>query len=113
MRKREALLSAQPPAPALRLFMDDYAKERPFSDSDRPLELKNLHFVALVQNDDTSAVLLAGQVEVTGEPAAQERPTSSSLIPGPGIIQLGKSANMKKKVTDAAADRASTGVGPV
>ena len=56
-------------------YLDDYAKEYPFSDSDRPLELKNLHVVALVQNDDSGAVLQARQVEVTGEPAAKERQT--------------------------------------
>jgi hypothetical protein len=55
--------------------LDDYAKEHPFSDSDRPLELKNLRVVALVQNDDSGAVLQARQVEVTGEPAAKERQT--------------------------------------
>ena len=56
-------------------YLDDYAKEYPFSDSDRPLELKNLHVVALVQNDDRGAVLQARQVEVTGELAEQERQT--------------------------------------
>jgi hypothetical protein len=35
--------------------------------------LKNLHVVALVQNDDRGAVLQARQVEVTGELAEQER----------------------------------------
>jgi hypothetical protein len=56
-------------------YLDEYAKEHPFSDSDRPLELKNLHVVALVQNDDSGAVLQARQMEVTGEPAAKERQT--------------------------------------
>jgi len=56
-------------------YLDDYAKEHPFSDSDRPLEFKNLHVVALVQNDDTGAILQARQVEVTGERAAKERQT--------------------------------------
>jgi hypothetical protein len=56
-------------------YLDDYAKEYPFSDSDRPLELKNLRVVALIQNDDTGAVLQAKQVAVTGEPASEERQT--------------------------------------
>jgi hypothetical protein len=55
----------------LSAYLDDYAKEYPFSDSDRPLELKNLHVVALVQNDDTGAVLQAKQVAVTGEQTAR------------------------------------------
>ena len=59
----------------LSAYLEDYAKEHPFADSDRPLELKNLHVVALVQNDDSGAILQARQVEVTGEPAAKERQT--------------------------------------
>jgi hypothetical protein len=56
-------------------YLDDHAKENPFTDTDRPLELQNLRVVALVQNDDSGAVLQAKQVEVTGEPAVQERKT--------------------------------------
>jgi hypothetical protein len=59
----------------LSAYLEDYAKEHPFSDSDRPLDLKNLHVVALVQNDDSGAVLQARQVEVTGEPGAKESQT--------------------------------------
>jgi hypothetical protein len=59
----------------LSAYLDDYGKERPFADSDRPLELKNLHVVALVQNDESGVVLQARQVAVTGEPAAKERQT--------------------------------------
>jgi hypothetical protein len=59
----------------LSAYLDNYGKERPFADSDRPLELKNLHVVALVQNDDSGVILQARQVAVTSEPAAKERQT--------------------------------------
>ena len=52
----------------LKKYLDDYAaKGKPFPNQDRPLELKKLHVVAFIQNDDTKEVLQAVQVEVPGE----------------------------------------------
>ena len=51
----------------LNKYLDNYAKERPFSNPDRPLELKNLHVVALVQDDDSGEILQAAQVPVGGD----------------------------------------------
>ena len=52
----------------LKKYLDDYAaKGKPFPNQDRPLELKNLHVVAFIQNDDTKEVLQVVQVEVPGE----------------------------------------------
>src|SRR5262245_31462852 len=46
-------------------YLDDCAKnEGEFPKPDRPLELKNLRVVALVQDDDTNDVLQAAQVDV-------------------------------------------------
>jgi hypothetical protein len=46
-------------------YLDDFAKnEAEFPKPDRPLELKNLRVVALVQDDDSSEVLQAVQVDV-------------------------------------------------
>ena len=49
----------------LNQYLDDFAKnEDEFPKPDRPMSLKNLRIVALVQNDDTSEVLQAAQVEL-------------------------------------------------
>ena len=49
-------------------YLDNYAKnEAPFPNKDRPLELKKLRVVALVQNDKTREILNATQVEVGEE----------------------------------------------
>lgn len=46
-------------------YLDDYAKtEDPFPRSDRPLALRNLKLVALVQNDATKEILHAVQVDL-------------------------------------------------
>lgn len=45
-------------------YLDGYAKERPFPNPSRPLDLKKLAVVAFVQNDATKEVYQAVQVEV-------------------------------------------------
>ena len=52
----------------LKKYLDDYAgKGRAFPNADRPLELRDLHVVAFIQNDETNEVLQAVRVEVSGE----------------------------------------------
>ncbi|MDB5313161.1 MAG: hypothetical protein JWO38_7363 [Gemmataceae bacterium] len=51
-------------------YLDEYAKnERPFPYPARPLEMKNLKVIALVQNDKTSEILQAVQIEVEDKTA--------------------------------------------
>ena len=46
-------------------YLDDFAKnEAPFPRADRPLALRNLKLVALVQNDATKEILHAVQVDL-------------------------------------------------
>jgi hypothetical protein len=45
-------------------YLDEYAKERAFPYSDRPLALKGLRVIALVQDNDTHEILQGVQVEV-------------------------------------------------
>jgi hypothetical protein len=55
----------------LNAYLDDYATKRPFPHADRPLDLKGLKVVALVQDDQSKEILQAKQAEVTGETAAK------------------------------------------
>jgi hypothetical protein len=48
----------------LREFVEDWAKQRPFDEADRPLELKKLKVVALIQNDKTRDIYQAAQVDL-------------------------------------------------
>lgn len=48
----------------LTTYLDDYAKLAAFPYPDRPLALKNLHVVALVQNDANKEILQAIQLEI-------------------------------------------------
>jgi hypothetical protein len=52
----------------LNAYLDEAGKRRPFRDDERPLDLKHLKVVALIQDDDSKEILQAAQVEV---PAAQ------------------------------------------
>ena len=46
-------------------YLDDFAqKEQPFPRPDRPLALRNLKLIALVQNDATKEILNAAQVDL-------------------------------------------------
>jgi len=53
-------------------YLDDFAKQRPFPNDRRPLELKKLRVVAFVQDDETKEVLQATQVEVKGAESEAE-----------------------------------------
>lgn len=48
-------------------YLDKYAKDEPFPNKDRPLEMKRLRVVAFVQNNDTKEIYQAAQVPVTAE----------------------------------------------
>ncbi len=53
---------------ALTKYLDDYAANtRPFPKADRPMEMKNLKVIALVQNDKTKEIIQAVQIEVEGK----------------------------------------------
>lgn len=57
----------------LEKYLTDFAaNERPFPQPARPLEMKNLKVIALVQNDKTREIVQAGLFEVEGKPAAGE-----------------------------------------
>jgi len=50
----------------LTAYLDDFAKQRPFPNGRRPLELKKLRVVAFIQDDESKEVLQAAQVDVKG-----------------------------------------------
>ena len=45
-------------------YLDEFSKDRPFPYAIRPLDLKDLKVIALVQNDKTREILQAVQIEV-------------------------------------------------
>jgi hypothetical protein len=49
---------------ALAKSLDEFEKKAPFPRADRPLALRNLKLVALVQNDATKEILQAVQIEL-------------------------------------------------
>lgn len=49
---------------SLNKYLDEFAKERPFSNLDRPMELKKLKVIAIVQDDDSREILNAAQFDV-------------------------------------------------
>jgi hypothetical protein len=48
----------------LTTYLDEYGKTRPFPKSDRPMDMKDLKVIALVQNDKTKEIVQAVQIEV-------------------------------------------------
>jgi hypothetical protein len=54
----------------LTAYLDEYAASSAFPKPDRPLDLKNLRVIALVQNDKTKEILQALQMEVEGASTA-------------------------------------------
>jgi hypothetical protein len=54
----------------LTAYLDDYAKERPFPKPQRPMDLKSLRVIALVQNDKTKEIVQALQIELEGSATA-------------------------------------------
>jgi hypothetical protein len=49
---------------ALTKYLDDFAANRPFPKADRPMEMKDLKVIALVQNDKTKEIVQAAQFDV-------------------------------------------------
>ena len=56
-------------------YLDEYAANRAFPKPERPMEMKHMRVIALVQNDKTQEIVQALQMEVEGGPA-----TASSII---------------------------------
>lgn len=52
-------------------YLDDYAANRPFPNANRPLDMKNLKVIAIVQNDKNAEILQAIQLDVDGKVAAK------------------------------------------
>ncbi|HLN29302.1 MAG TPA: hypothetical protein VK395_16255 [Gemmataceae bacterium] len=52
-------------------YLDESAKVRPYPYADRPLDLKNLKVVVLVQDDDSKEILQAAEVDLGGGPSHQ------------------------------------------
>lgn len=48
-------------------YLDEFSKDRPFPYPARPLDLKDLKVIALIQNDKTREILQAVQIEVDGK----------------------------------------------
>jgi hypothetical protein len=55
----------------LNKYLDDYAAKTPFPYPQRPLDLKHLKVIALVQNDKTAEILQAVQLDVENKVAAR------------------------------------------
>ena len=54
-------------------YLDDYVAEnpnRPFARPDRPMDMKDIRVIALVQNDKTGEIVQAMQIELEGKPKA-------------------------------------------
>ena len=45
-------------------YLDDFATTRPFPNTDRPMDLKHLKVIALVQDDESLEILNAMQFDV-------------------------------------------------
>lgn len=56
---------------ALNKYLDEYAANRPFPTPNRPLELKSLKVIAIVQNDKTANILQAVQLDVNAKVASR------------------------------------------
>jgi tRNA splicing ligase len=55
---------------SLTKYLDGYAENtRPFPKTDRPMDMKALRVIALVQNDKTREIVQATQIDVEGKAA--------------------------------------------
>ena len=53
---------------SLNRYLEDYNRNwRPFPNADRPLDLSNLHLIALVQDDVTREILQAADVKIIAQ----------------------------------------------
>ncbi len=50
-------------------YLDEYANTRPFPKPDRPMDMKAVRVIALVQNDKTKEIVQAVQIDVEGQGA--------------------------------------------
>jgi hypothetical protein len=53
----------------LTTYLDDFAKNRPFPKPERPMDMKAVRVIALIQNDKTKEIVQAAQIEVGGQTA--------------------------------------------
>lgn len=67
MAKQEVSVDLEKLRTDLAKYLDDFSKKSPFPNSRRPLDLRNLHVVAFVQNDKTKEVLNAVEVALPTE----------------------------------------------
>ena len=51
------------------VYLNEYGQTRPFPKPDRPMDMKDLKVIALVQNDKTKEIVQAVQIEVEGRVA--------------------------------------------
>lgn len=65
--KKKASVNLAELRKALTSYLDRAAKERPFLDDERPMNLRNLKVVALIQDDKSKEVLQAVQTDVPAE----------------------------------------------
>jgi hypothetical protein len=54
----------------LTIYLDEFAKERPFPKPQRPMDMKSLRVIALVQNDKTKEIVQALQIDLEGTSTA-------------------------------------------
>ena len=62
--KKDVLIDLAEVKKGLTKYLDDFAADRPFPNPDRPMDLKNLKVIALVQNHETREILNAVQMDV-------------------------------------------------
>src|SRR5262249_50228239 len=65
--KQKVTLNVPDLAKSLDEYLTGFAKKRKFLDDERPMDLKNLKVVALVQDNDNKEILQAAQVDLGGE----------------------------------------------
>ena len=59
-------------------YLTSAGKRRPFTDDDRPLDLKHLKVVAFIQDKESKEVLQAAQVEL-GEAKVELKPAAKAV----------------------------------
>lgn len=69
--KHEVTVDVKEIQASLKKYLDEYAANRPFPTPNRPLELKNLKVIAIVQNDKSANILQAVQLDVSQKVAAK------------------------------------------
>ena len=62
--KKDVLIDLADVKKGLTKYLDEYAAERAFPNADRPMDLKHLKVIALVQNHETREILNAVEMDV-------------------------------------------------